>query len=497
MSTSIPYGRRISDLAAGRPSRPAVVFVPQHRGPVVLAWRELDETSSQCAARLHAAGARQGAWVCVALDNSLDHLHWTIGAWKLGCGVLPLPARSPAAERDAILRRMEPAVVVADWTSARWQVLHPDELDAARALPAHPRSAVVASPGRAIASGGSTGVPKIVVRTGPWAFRPGEAFEVIRRKLGWSSSDVHVVAGPLYHMNPFSMAYLGLFEGQVVVLMERFDAGRFVEVVREERVTISTIVPTMMYRILQLADIRSSDFATVSTLCHGGASCDRTVRAGWIELLGPDRLYEIYGCTEMPGLSSIRADRWLRRPGTVGRPPDAAIVVRRDDGGRAAAGEIGEIFVRRDGCHPGFTYVGSDVRRDEHGFVSVGDLGWVDPDGFLFIADRRRDLIISGGANVFPAEVEAALRGHAGVVDVVVVPRMHADWGQVVHAVVEPADPRRPPPQSELDAICRRQLSPYKIPKSYEFVARLPRTEMGKIRRSLFAGTGIEQEPVR
>jgi bile acid-coenzyme A ligase len=146
---------------------------------------------------------------------------------------------------------------------------------------------------------------------------------------------------------------------------------------------------------------------------------------------------------------------------------------------------VGEIFMRPHGAGPTYAYIGSPpAKGTPDGFTSVGDLGWVDAEGYLFLADRRVDLIITGGANVYPAEVEAALTEHPSVGDVAVIGVPDEDWGKRVHAVIQPRDPGDPPTVAALDAHCRERLASYKIPKSYEFVAQLPRDDAGKLRRS-------------
>jgi bile acid-coenzyme A ligase len=185
----------------------------------------------------------------------------------------------------------------------------------------------------------------------------------------------------------------------------------------------------------------------------------------------------------------ITGGDWLEHPGSVGVGGEYEIRIV-DEGGRALpAGEIGEIFMRSSTSdEPSFEYVGAPpAARSDDGFTSVGDMGWLDEDGYLFIADRRRDMIVTGGANVFPAEVEAALSEHPEVFDSAVIGVPDDDWGQRVHALIQPRDPAAAPILSELRAHCRARLAPYKVPKSFETVARLPRSEAGKLNRSALA----------
>jgi bile acid-coenzyme A ligase len=193
----------------------------------------------------------------------------------------------------------------------------------------------------------------------------------------------------------------------------------------------------------------------------------------------------------MEGMTWIRGDEWLRHPGSVGHPHQFDLRIVDERGAECAAGTIGQIYMR-DPASPGrpFVYLGAPPPpATADGFVSAGDLGWVDHDGYLYLADRRVDLIISGGANVYAAEVEAALSQHPGVDDVAVIGLADDDLGKRVHAVVQPVDPAAPPSPAELDVFARGRLAPYKVPRSFEFVDSLPRNEAGKIQRSALVAT--------
>jgi bile acid-coenzyme A ligase len=296
---------------------------------------------------------------------------------------------------------------------------------------------------------------------------------------------VQLIAGPLYHNSPFSWGPIGIFEQHTLVVMERFDAAHAVDLIERYRVNFGFLVPTMMRRIIQLPDIARRDFSSVHAFFHTAAPCPPWLKRAWIDLLGGERLYEAFGATEAVGSTIIRGDEWLAHPGSVGRPQDCDLRILDAAGREVPSGEVGEIFMRPHAQGPTYYYLGSPpAMTTPDGFVSVGDMGWVDDEGYLYLADRRVDLIIVGGANVYPAEVEAALLQHPEVQDVAVIGLPDEDLGKRVHAVIQPADPRRPPSLDELEAHCRVRLARYKVPKSYEFVAVLPRDESGKIRRS-------------
>jgi bile acid-coenzyme A ligase len=185
-------------------------------------------------------------------------------------------------------------------------------------------------------------------------------------------------------------------------------------------------------------------------------------------------------------MTLVRGDEWLAHPGTVGRGIGTLIKIVGDTGEELEAGAVGEIYMKPAvEIGPTYEYRGSSpAKTTADGFVSVGDLGWLDDEGYLYIADRRADMIVSGGANVYPAEVEAALTEHPKVGDVAVIGLEDDEWGRRVHALVQPADPGDAPSDEELRAHCRERLAAYKVPKSFELVARLPRNEAGKVNRS-------------
>lgn len=205
----------------------------------------------------------------------------------------------------------------------------------------------------------------------------------------------------------------------------------------------------------------------------------------WAKLIGAEKIVMAYGMTEAIGLTALNGDEWMQHEGSVGRPsPGTEIKVLDAEENELPAGEIGELYLRSTATG-GSTYVGDvpQLRRTADGFATVGDMGYVDDEGYVFLVDRRVDLIITGGANVFPAEVEAALIDHPQVADVVVVGLKDPEWGRRVHAIVEPSDPASPPTDAELIAYAKARLAPYKVPKTVELVDAIPRSEATKVNR--------------
>ena len=488
----IPWGARITQLAAEHPDKAAVVFVP-HDGSAheVTTWRALDEGSNRAARLFVNLGLNSNSMLVIGLGNCADHLLTAIAAWKCGALVLAVSSRMPKPERDAILSLADPQLVISEWDDLPYSNLNQSQLQTESAAFSAERlpdiETICAHPGKAIGSGGSTGRSKIIIDPQRWEAIPGTLWYA--ESTNFTPRQVHLLAGPLYHNSPFLMAHWGLFEDHTLILMERFDAARAVDLIEQYRVQYCFLAPTMMARIARLPDVQLRDFSSFDAMYSTAAPCPPWVKRAWINLVGPEKVYEILGASEGNGLTSIRGDEWLQKPGSVGRPlTDMHVRILDENLQELPVGEVGEIFMHPGIEEPTYEYIGSPpAPATDDGYVSVGDLGWLDEDGFIFLADRRNDLIITGGANVYPAEVEAVLSERADITDVVVVGLPDDEWGKRVHAIIQPQDTDQPPSVHQLNTHCRHQLSAYKVPKSYEFIATMPRQESGKIRRSQLA----------
>ena len=476
---AMSHGARLGELAAERPSTPAIVFVSRSGAETSVTWLDLERESNRAAQHLWALGGTQGSFVAVVLPNSIAHYIVALAAWKIGACVVPLNPLSPEPERAALLELAKPGLVIDDWEVFAGGI---------EAFPATRLPDIASQPGLAIGTGGSTGRPKIVVDPNPWARVPG-VIAWLEAWAGLAVDQVQLVAGPLYHNAPFNWSHRGLFQGNRLIVMEHFDAALAVDLIERHAVNFAFVVPTMMARIARLSDIRRRDLSSIQSIFHSGASCPAWVKREWIELIGGRRVREAFGGTEIVGCTVIDGDEWLEHPGSVGKPFATDMLILDETGLDVPPGEVGEIFMRRrDVTGPTYEYLGAPpARAARDGYQSLGDLGWIDADGYLHIADRRVDMIVTGGANVYPAEVEAALSEHPGVVDVAVIGLPHADWGRAVHAIVQPADIDDPPEITDLEQHMRARVAPYKAPKSYEFVAALPRNEAGKLRRAELA----------
>lgn len=435
-----------------------------------ISWSELDRQTTRLAQALSEKGVAQGDIVTLALPNGIDFYRSAIAVWKIGATPHPLAVKSPALEREAILDVVKPKLVISEGD--------PDCLHAA-AKSDHLPADVVPVHWKAIGSGGSTGQPKIIVSKFPGLFDP------MAPDFRMETEDVMLAPGPLYHNASFMFSMRSLFCGGHVVVMNRFNAEEALSLIAKHRVQWAVMVPTMMHRIWQLPPgVREKfDLSSLRILFHTGAPCPPWLKENWISWLGPDVIHEGYGGTEGCGGHWITGAEWLDRKGSVGQTQDAfEIQIRGPTGDVLPVGEIGEVF-SRPFSGPGSTYfyLGAESRRTEDGFESIGDMGHLDSEGFLFLADRRTDLVISGGANIYPAEVEAAIDSFPGVVSSAVVGLPDNDLGARLHAIVESEV------NLNLDDLAEHlslRLPRYKIPRSIENVHTPLRNEAGKVRRS-------------
>jgi bile acid-coenzyme A ligase len=289
-----------------------------------------------------------------------------------------------------------------------------------------------------------------------------------------------IFPGPLYHNTALTGTLLGLGIGAHVVLEDRFDAELTLRLIEAHRVRTGILVPTHMQRISRLPAAVRDRYATDSlvTIMHNAAPCPPQLKREWIAWLGAERIIETYTATEQTAVTMCDGVEWLARPGTVGRVVQGEMAVFDDDGRPVEPGTIGAIWMRRaPGTPPTYRYLGADSAERADGWDTVGDLGWMDEDGYVYLADRRTDLIITGGVNVYPAEVENELVSHPDVLDCIVVGVPDDDLGKRVHAIVHPASP----------ALLRDRLSGLKAPRSYEFVDHPLRDDAGKVRRTALA----------
>jgi long-chain acyl-CoA synthetase len=335
---------------------------------------------------------------------------------------------------------------------------------------------------------GTTGKPKAVRRDIP-PLDPDRMVAMLAPNLARfdiepGGDHVHLVTSPMYHMAPLSFGYFSLHFEHLVVLLDRWDAEGALQRIERHRVTTSHMVPTQFQRLMLLPEAvrRRYDVASLRHVMHAAAPCPVDLKRRMLAWWGPV-IYEYYGATEGGG-TLARPAEWLARPGTVGRPWPGGDVKILDDAGRTCApGEVGSVYMK---LMMDFEYKDDPAktaasRRGD--YFTVGDVGSLDEDGWLFLRDRKIDMIISGGVNVYPAEIEAALLSHPKVADAAVFGIPHDDWGEAVKAAIEPTPGVAADAALEQELIdhCADQLAKFKCPRSIDFHAALPRDPNGKL----------------
>ena len=472
----IPFVSRIRTMAEEHPEMVAVTFVDEHGSTTELTWKHLDERSNQVGRAMAARGVGFGDRVGLELPNSVEMVEAVLAAWKIGAAPVPVRWDLPDWERDRVAKVLDAALMV-----GRDGVDLFVEADAESTDP-HP---LVVSPWvSGICSSGSTGTPKVIMDHTPAVLLPSAlpfpaawGVDVGRQRI--------LIPTALYHTNGFAQ-FTYLLAGDSLTLMVKFDAALAVDLIEREKITTVTATPTMLARIARLPDIDRRDFSSLVWVQQGAASFPPALVRTWIDLIGGDRLYMCYGMTERLGLTAIRGDEWLEHPGSIGRGFRGTELRILDERQRdVPAGEVGEIYLRSTTTGK-YGYLGSSqtLPMTDDGFATAGDLGRLDADGYLYIADRRVDMIVSGGANVFPAEVEAALSEHPEVADVVVIGLPDPEWGHRVHAIIEPEGLTASLSEEEIRAFAKQRLAAYKVPKTVEFVSTIPRSAATKVNRA-------------
>jgi long-chain acyl-CoA synthetase len=505
---SSDHPRGFYELAPTRPDVPAIISPDGTR----LTFGVLARRVNRISRALRAHGIAPGGTFGVIVHNGPEYLELMLAAGQIGALMVPINWRLAAGELLYILRDSAAEVLITDAGQAR--ELPVDELPPHRyaiggdVLGWSPYAALGAGEsddppaGRRLGgwmayTSGTTGHPKGVRNNLPDAEPESVASQLatMPRRYGIDPGPgVHLVVAPLYHAAPGGHALAFLHAGHTIVIHDRFDAERVLRDVERYRVTSTHMVPTHFHRMLQLPDdVRAAyDLTSLQAVVHAGAPCPVPIKQRMIEWLGPI-VWEYLGSTE--GLvSQVDSEEWLTKPGTVGRPLAGLTVRILDDGEEVATGQPGTIYFGVPGRAPSFAYHHDPEKTaaGRHGdLVTAGDYGYFDDDGYLFMLDRRTDLIISGGVNIYPAEIEQQLITHPAVNDVAVIGVPDREWGQQVVAVVQPVEGVDAGPRlaQRLLEHCAPNLASFKRPRRIEFVDDFPRTEAGKVQRRVLRET--------
>lgn len=483
----ISFPSRLAALAREHPDRPAVVC-----GGTTITRAELERAANRLARDLQQRGVTEADFVTVALPNSIDWFIAYVAIWKLGAIPQPVSARLPARELAAIVGLAAPKVAFGVERTGEIAALLDDATDC---LPlgyrpdpdlADTALADSVSPAwKAPTSGGSTGRPKLIVSGDPALIDPDE-----KPPFLLSPDGCLLMPGPLYHNGPAVWSCQALLAGSTVVLLERFDPEATLAAIERHRADVVYLVPTMMKRIWRLDEsVRSAyDLSSVRVVWHLAEPCPQWLKQVWIDWLGPERIMELYAGTEAQAVTIISGTEWLAHRGSVGRVTSGEIRVCDENGDEVPAGQLGEVWMRSTRAEPTYRYIGAEAKRRDDGWESLGDMGWFDDDGYLYLGDRLSDMILSGGANIYPAEVEAAILEHPAVRSCAVIGLPDDDLGNIVHAIVESDGVDA----SALLEFVGQRVARYKVPRTIEFVDSPLRDDAGKIRRSALRTQRIE-----
>ena len=475
----VSIGRRVTQLADMHPHDHVYQHVAIDGGELSLTWTEIERRSGRLALALSRLGLIEGDRLAVAIRNSPQLLLGVFSAWKLGA--IPVPVRWDVPEWE--LSRLRGVIAPRVFLGAEDLAWIDTASDGDDSIPTEDLTDVIAPNISGICSSGSTGTPKVILTGRPGAYNVGLGTAMMDSWRPVPRPQTILVPAPMYHANGFATLF-NLLAGDHLVVMEKFDAAQAVDVIERHRISTFTATPTMLKRIADLPGIDGRDLTSIEWILQGAAPMPPYLVHRWAELIGAERILMAYGMTEGLGITALCGDEWMSHEGSVGRPiRDTELRILGPGGNPMPNHEIGEIYLRSGEWVHRYLGDAEPLPVTADGFRTVGDLGYLDHDGYLYLVDRRVDVIITGGANVYPAEVETALIDHPKIADVVVVGLRDPQWGRKVHAIVQPFDSSDPPTPNEVRTYARSRLASYKIPKSVELVDVIPRTEATKVNR--------------
>jgi long-chain acyl-CoA synthetase len=495
---------QIREHAESTPDKPAVIM---HPSATVVTFGELEARANRLAHHFRQAGLAEGDTVAILMENN-EHFHAVMwAARRSGLYYVPINTHLTAAEAAYIVDNSNAKGIVGSAALRKTLeglaselprglpevlIVADDHLDGWQRYP----ECVAGQPDTPIAdeiegdllqySSGTTGRPKGIKRELPH-LPPAEVPGMMAMLVSvWMQPDsVYLSPAPLYHTAPSVWSMNVQAAGYTTVVMEKFDPESALEAIQRYGVTHGQFVPAMFTRMLKLPEaVRNSyDVASLRRVIHAAAPCPVEIKKQMIDWWGPI-VDEYYASSEAHGSTLISAEDWLTHPGSVGKPMMGAVHILDEDGNEVPPGEPGEIYF--EGGHS-FEYLNDPEKtaksRDKHGWMTVGDIGYLDEDGYLYLTDRRHHMIISGGVNIYPQEAENMLVTHPKVLDAAVFGVPDDEMGQRVKGVVQTVDPADATDEfgAELLVWLRDRLAHYKCPRSISFEAQLPRTDTGKL----------------
>jgi long-chain acyl-CoA synthetase len=475
-----------------------------------VSYAGLEYRSNQIAQWARAQHLRHGDHVALVLENDARFFEIIWGVQRCGLYFTPISTRLTADDvafivQDCGARAVLVSANLAELATELAQRIGPDVERYAvggalagyrswqEAIDGHPGTPVSDEVAGSIMlySSGTTGRPKGIKF--PLVAEPIGTITAVTDKLRLDYRfDEHAVflsTAPLYHSAPLYFNMLAMRVGATSVIMEKFDAEQFLALVEKHRVTHAQLVPTMFVRLLKLPpEVRSRyDLSSLRFALHGAGPCAVEVKQRMIDWWGPI-LHDYYGGTEAVGVVSITSEEWLQHRGSVGRPGEGRVAIVGEDGSILGPGEVGDVYFTQGRSFEYHNDPEKTLRaRNERGWSTLGDMGYLDDDGYLYLTDRRSDLVITGGVNIYPQEIEHLLCLHDKVADAAVFGVPNEEFGEELKAVVQPVrmGDVELGLEAELMAYCAKHLAKLKRPRSIEFLAQLPRHETGKLYKRL------------
>jgi acyl-CoA synthetase (AMP-forming)/AMP-acid ligase II len=503
----------LSIYAQSQPDKPGVIDDKPDGAVVAWTYAELEAQSNRVANLLLSLGAGPGRKVLWCGPNSPAVVAVMNATRKIGAVAVPLNYRLTPEEALYVINHSDAEVAYVDYEQVPMFAALRDQLETVRHIIAvagdkHglvPQAAagmlteadiaaasadppdvgdLAGSGGTMIYTSGTTGKPKGAVRTGP---PDPEVMGALLNLFGYRPDDIYITSGPLYHSGPSAFMSAGLLFGQTIVVQRRFDAEDWLRLVDKYRVTSTFSAPALVRMICALPrEVKDRyDRSSMRVMVANAAPWSFALKQQYVADFPPESLFEVYGSTELGVDTVLMPEDQMRKPGSCGRPaPGIEIMLVGADGDEVTGtgpDHPGEVFIRSkvvfDAYHKNDASYQSNSRGDFH---TVGDIAYRDDEGYLYICDRKTDMIISGGMNIYPAEIEAALEQHPGIYDVAVFGIPSDEWGEAVHATVV-RSPGSSLTSEEITAFAREHLAGYKVPRSVDFMDELPRTGSGKL----------------
>jgi bile acid-coenzyme A ligase len=474
LAPDTPYVSAIREFSIAYPDRPALTDAFR-----TVSWGELESETNRLARAYSDLGVTEGSFVTIAQPNDISMVLAMVATWKLGATAQPVSFRMPQRDLEAVVRLVKPSLLVGMSVDGVPSIT-PDFV-ADPQLSTDPLPLKVSGNWKAVMSGGSTGTPKVIVADQEARIGAVTGFVPL---VGLPVRGATLIPTPMAHNSGVIFSALSMMTGGHTVIMPRFDAAEALRLIALHHIQFMMVAPTILHRIARLPQAMrdAADLSSIVKIATSAGPCPQWLKEFWVDWLGPDRMLEFYSTAEnqVAGFEDGRA--WIERPGSVGRLVLGEIEIRDEDGTPVPDGTVGEMWQRRSATNPGpYFYIGAKPHRDANNWETVGDMGWMS-EGYIYLADRKIDMVIVGGANVYPAEVEGALDEHPLVASSCVVGVPDDEYGSILYAYVQTTGDVS---DDELVRHLRERVLPYKVPRVFERSAEPLRDDAGKVRRSI------------